>query len=86
MLSCDHAIAGTTKGGLRETLFSPRNSLRASMRPFSKTVVLIAACLQLFKVNAPSIPAMRWDRRSHDLDGAPEWMDQYRMVYFTETN
>jgi hypothetical protein len=48
MLSCDHVIAGVTKGGLRVILFFPRNSLRASMHPFSKTVVSIAYHLHFF--------------------------------------
>jgi hypothetical protein len=65
-------IMGMSKGGLRETHFSPRNSLRASTHPFSKTMVSIAAHLQNFKVRTPSIPAMQQDRRTHDLDGAHE--------------
>jgi hypothetical protein len=72
MISCDHTITGMSKGGLRETHFSPCNSLQISMCPFSKTMVLIATRLQHFKVRTPSIPAMRWDHRSHDLDGALE--------------
>jgi hypothetical protein len=62
-------------GGLRETHFSPRNSLRASTRPFSKTMVLIAARSRKIKTRACSGPAMRWDHRSHDLDGAPSIND-----------
>jgi hypothetical protein len=75
-LSCDHVISGATKGGLREICFSPCNSLQSSTYAFSKTVVSIAARLQHFKVCAPSIPAMWWDLRYHDLDGAPELTDQ----------
>jgi hypothetical protein len=73
MISCDHAIAGASIGGLRETLFSPRNSLQASTRPFSKTVVSIAAHSRKIKTQACYGPAMRWGRQSHDLDGAPQY-------------
>jgi hypothetical protein len=68
-------IAGMAKGGLREILFSPRNSLQSSTYDFSKTMVSIASHLQNFKVRAPSIPTMRWDHQSHDIDGAPELKD-----------
>jgi hypothetical protein len=43
MISHDHAIAGTTKGGLRETHFLPHNSLQSSTYAFGDNVVLIAA-------------------------------------------
>jgi hypothetical protein len=43
MLSRDHVIVGVAKGSLRETRFSPRNSLQSSMYAFRDTVVLIAA-------------------------------------------
>jgi hypothetical protein len=68
----NHAIVGAAKGGLKSNYFSTRSYPRASTCPFSKTVVWIAALPQLFKDRAPSIPAMRQDRRSHDLDGAFE--------------
>jgi hypothetical protein len=72
MTSHKHTIAGTTEGGLKPNYFSAHNSPRASTCPFSKTVVWIAARPQLFKVHAPPISAMLWDRRSHDLDGVSE--------------
>jgi hypothetical protein len=56
--SHDHAIAGTTKGGLKSKYISPRNLPQASICPFFKTMVSIVALPQLIKVRAPSIPAM----------------------------
>jgi hypothetical protein len=69
-------LRGTSIGGLRETHFSPHNSLQSSTYAFGDTVVLIAARSQKIKIRACSDPTMRWDHRSHDLDGAPEWMVQ----------
>jgi hypothetical protein len=43
MLSCDHVIAGATKGGLREIHFLPHNSQQISTYAFGDIVVLIAA-------------------------------------------
>jgi hypothetical protein len=45
-------------------------------RVLSPKRVSIVAYLHLFKVHTPSIPAMRRDRRSHDLHSAPELTDQ----------
>ena len=74
--SCKHTIASVTKGDLNPNYLSAHNSPRASMCPFFKTVVWIAARPQLFKVRAYLIPAMLWDHRSHDLYGASELMAQ----------
>jgi hypothetical protein len=74
MTSRKHVIAGAPKSGLEPNYFLPRNSPRATTCPFTNTVVSIAARPQLFKARAPSIPAMRGDHRSHDLDGASELM------------
>jgi hypothetical protein len=52
------------------------------MRPSSKTVVWIAARPRLRKARAPSIPAMRGDRRSHDLDDASKWMTEIYLQQF----
>jgi len=76
MTSRDHVIEGMTKGGLREILFSPCNSLQSSMYAFGDTVVLIAALSWKIKTRACYDPAMRWDRWSHDIDGASEWTVQ----------
>jgi len=69
MWPCD---CGRIQRWLETNYISPRNLPRSSTCPFSKTMVLIVACLQLFKVHAPSILAMWWDRQYHDLEGAPE--------------
>jgi hypothetical protein len=49
MTSHNHTIAGAAKGGLKSNYFSARNSPRASMCPFSKTVVWIVAALKFLK-------------------------------------
>jgi hypothetical protein len=61
MLSCDQAIAGEGKGGLRETRFSPRNSLQSSMYAFGDTVVFIAARSIKIKTQACFDPAIEHD-------------------------
>jgi hypothetical protein len=65
----DHVIAGTVTSGLELNQFWAHNAppdLHTSL--LDETTVQIAACLRFLNLLATYVPAMTWDRRSHDLD------------------
>jgi len=74
--SCLRTIAGALKSGLGSNWFLAYNSPWASMCLSSKTVVSILAHPKSHKGWALSIPEMRDDRWSHDIDEDFEWVTE----------
>jgi hypothetical protein len=76
ILGDDHMIVGTITSGLNSNNLWAHNPPQASTCLLRETTVWIVARPGHFNVCITPIPAMRDDRRSHDLDDSSRWMTE----------